>query len=112
MTNPQGVSTTTTPDAQDNVGIAHQKRTGLKAVIAVVAIIALIVLLLTTPTDSILAKGYAITAGALLVAKEMLSAFARDEGLKTHEKGLEDGAAICSLFAVVLAVPAVVAVIF
>ena len=80
--------------------------------IATAAIAALVALLTTTPSDSPLAKSYAIVAGGLVVAKEILSAYARDRGLASDKSWLEDAAAIASLFAVVFGVPAVAAAIF
>ncbi|MBT1620552.1 hypothetical protein KK090_14925 [Curtobacterium flaccumfaciens pv. poinsettiae] len=88
-----------------------QIRTRWKAFIAVLAVGALIGLLLLTQSNPSWAKGYAAIAGILVVVKELLSAFARDRGLAPDKSGLEDSAAICSLFAVVFGVPAVAAAI-
>lgn len=84
----------------------------MKAVAAIIAIVLLVVLLCLFPADSGQAKAFAITAGALVLVKELFSAFARDDGAKLDKKWMEDLAAIASLFAVVFGVPAVVGSIF
>lgn len=83
----------------------------MKAAIAVVALGALIALLIGADKGTLLANICAWAAGLLLLGKEILSAFARDKGLGPVKDGLEDWAAICSLFGTVAAVPAVFAAI-
>lgn len=92
--------------------LALRNRTRVKVVAAIIAIAALVVLLCFVPSDSGQAKAFAITAGALVLVKELFSAFARDDGAKLDKKWMEDLAAIASLFAVVFGVPAVVGSIF
>lgn len=83
----------------------------IKAGIAAVAVLGLVVLLANVEKGSWLANACVYVAALLLVAKELLSAFARDEELKGDSDELEDWAALCSLFAVVAGVPALIAAI-
>lgn len=83
----------------------------VKAGIAAVAVIVLTLLLANAEKGSWLANACVYIAALLLVLKELLSAFARDEELKEDSVKLEDWAALCSLFAVVAGVPALVAAI-
>lgn len=99
-------------DAPTDAELALRKRTRVKAFIAGIAIVVLVLLLWFTPSESAAAKGYAITAGALVLVREICSAFARDGGLKLDKSTLEDTAAIASLFAVVFGVPALATSIF
>lgn len=89
----------------------HRKPILIKAGIAAVAVIVLAVLLATAEKGSWLANACVYIAAFLLVGKELLSAFARDEELKEDSDDLEDWAALCSLFAVVAGVPALIAAI-
>lgn len=105
-------ATAQAPTSETDEARKLRRRTRWKAFIAFLAIGALIGLLLLTQSNPAWAKGYAAIAGILVVVKELLSAFARDRGLAPDKSGLEDSAAICSLFAVVFGVPAVAAAIF
>lgn len=100
-------------DTSTTANPVRRRSTFRSAIVAVVALVVLVVLmLLLFPADSVWAKVVAIIAGVLVLVKEICSAFARDGGwYKLDKKKLEDGAALCSLFAVVFGVPAVAAAI-
>lgn len=83
----------------------------MKAVIAALALVLLATLLVNVGKASVVGIWSAWAAGLLLIAKETLSAFARDKGLGPVKDRFGDWAAICSLFGTVAALPAVVAAI-
>lgn len=87
------------------------RRTVAVAVIAVVVFGVLISALLVTANQTGFGATYAVIAGALVIVKEIASAFARDKGMASKENMLQNIATGCSLFAVIFAVPAVAAAI-
>ncbi|OQJ61425.1 hypothetical protein B5P24_15520 [Clavibacter tessellarius] len=73
--------------------------------------IALVIVLVRMAGNVWVAVTFAGLAGVCAIAKEVLAAFSLDKGFKGKTEGLEQSAAIASLFAVVFGAPAVVATI-